>query len=82
MLAGYGGRTEEHDGVDSKLWTRALAIGENDPLVLVAVDIWVVYRIARGEGSEIGKVAWVVAILLLPIFAHIAWYLSGPGRPA
>ena len=51
-------------------------------LVLVAVDIWVVYRIARGEGSEIGKVAWVVAILLLPIFAHIAWYLSGPGRPA
>ena len=51
-------------------------------LALVAADIWIIYRIAKGGGSDIGKVTWVIAILLLPIFAHIAWYLTGPGRPA
>ncbi len=38
ILAGYGGRTKEHEGVDTKIWARALAIGEKDPAVIVAVD--------------------------------------------
>ncbi|MDE0740877.1 MAG: neutral/alkaline non-lysosomal ceramidase N-terminal domain-containing protein, partial [Planctomycetota bacterium] len=37
-LAGYGGRTKEHEGVDTKIWARALAIGAKDPAVIVAVD--------------------------------------------
>ncbi|HBO50720.1 MAG TPA: hypothetical protein DD471_01950, partial [Planctomycetes bacterium] len=37
-LAGYGGRTKEHEGVDTKIWARALAIGTKDPAVIVAVD--------------------------------------------
>ena len=38
VLAGYGGRTEEFDGVDQKLWARAMAIGEMDPVLVIAVD--------------------------------------------
>ena len=37
-LAGYGGRTREHEGVDTKIWARALAIGAKNPAVIVAVD--------------------------------------------
>lgn len=38
LLAGYGGRPGEHEGIDTRLWARALAIGEKRPVVLVAVD--------------------------------------------
>jgi len=38
VLAGYGSRTTEHEGVDSKIWARALAIGEQTPLLLLAVE--------------------------------------------
>ncbi len=38
LLAGYGGRPGEHEGIDTRLWARALAIGEKKPVVLVAVD--------------------------------------------
>ena len=35
-LAGYGGRTREHEGVDTKIWARALAIAAKDPAVIIA----------------------------------------------
>lgn len=38
LLAGYGGRTTEHEGVDTKLWARALVLGAERPAVLVALD--------------------------------------------
>ena len=38
LLAGYGGRTKEHEGVDTSLWARCLVIGKDDPAVLVVVD--------------------------------------------
>lgn len=38
LLAGYGGRRGESEGIDTKLWARALAVGKDAPLVLVAVD--------------------------------------------
>jgi neutral ceramidase len=38
LLAGYGGRTGEYQGIDHPIWARALAIGEDDPVVVVAVD--------------------------------------------
>ena len=49
--------------------------------ILLVVNILVVLRIARSAAAEISKVTWVAAVLLLPVFAHIAWYLFGPGRP-
>lgn len=38
VLAGYGGRTNEFDGIDSPLWARSLVIGGEDPAVIVVVD--------------------------------------------
>lgn len=49
--------------------------------LLFIIDVWVVLRIARSESTEISKAMWIATILVLPIFAHIAWYLTGPGRP-
>ena len=38
LLAGYGGRTQPSEGVDERLWARALAMGKNNPVVVIAVD--------------------------------------------
>ena len=38
VLAGYGGRTAEFEGVDAKLWARAMVIGERDPVAIVVLD--------------------------------------------
>ncbi|MEC7861390.1 MAG: neutral/alkaline non-lysosomal ceramidase N-terminal domain-containing protein, partial [Verrucomicrobiota bacterium] len=38
VLAGYGGRTKEFDGIDSSLWARCMVIGRNEPAVIVVVD--------------------------------------------
>ncbi|WP_165247847.1 neutral/alkaline non-lysosomal ceramidase N-terminal domain-containing protein [Paludisphaera soli] len=38
LLAGYGHRVGEHKAVDAPLSARALAIGDADPVVLVAVE--------------------------------------------
>ncbi len=38
ILAGYGGRVDEHEGVASRIWARALAIGKTAPVLLLAVE--------------------------------------------
>ncbi|HJO54774.1 MAG TPA: neutral/alkaline non-lysosomal ceramidase N-terminal domain-containing protein, partial [Verrucomicrobiota bacterium] len=38
LLAGYGGRTTEHQGVDTPLWARALVIGDEHRVAVVALD--------------------------------------------
>jgi neutral ceramidase len=38
VLAGYGGRTTEYDGIDTKLWARAMVIGDVHPVAIVVLD--------------------------------------------
>jgi len=38
LLAGYAGRTTEHQGVDTPLWARALVIGDEKRVAVVALD--------------------------------------------
>lgn len=38
VLAGYGGRTQPFEGIDTKLWARALVIGAEKPMVFVVLD--------------------------------------------
>ncbi len=38
VLAGYGGRTKEFEGIDTKLWARAMVIGEKEPVAVVVLD--------------------------------------------
>lgn len=37
-LSGFGNRREESDGVTQRIWAKALAIGSDQPVVLIAVD--------------------------------------------
>ncbi len=38
ILAGYGGRTVPSEGVDTKIWARAISIGQKQPHLMIAVD--------------------------------------------
>ena len=38
VLAGYGGRTTEHEGIDTKLWARAMVMGNKSPVAVVVLD--------------------------------------------
>jgi len=38
LLAGYGNRVDEFEGAYSPLWVRAMAIGDENPVVIAAVD--------------------------------------------
>lgn len=38
LLAGYGSRTEEHVAVETKIWARALALGDREASLVIAVD--------------------------------------------
>lgn len=38
VLAGYGSRTTEHEGIDTNLWARAMVIGDAKPVVIVVLD--------------------------------------------
>ncbi|MDP6892513.1 MAG: neutral/alkaline non-lysosomal ceramidase N-terminal domain-containing protein [Verrucomicrobiota bacterium] len=38
LLAGYGGRTTEHEGIDTSLWARAMVIGDKNPVAIVVLD--------------------------------------------
>ena len=59
VLAGYGSRKTQSEGVDDPLWARALAIGGERPVVLIAVDNCgvpraVVERVARRVSKPAG----------------------------
>ncbi len=38
VLAGYGGRTTELEGIDTRLWARAMVIGKEKPVAIVVLD--------------------------------------------
>lgn len=38
LLAGYGGRATEHEGIDTSLWARAMVIGDKKPVAIVVLD--------------------------------------------
>lgn len=47
-------------------------------LLLLAADIWAFINIMKSDSSNGTKVAWVVAVALLPLLGVIAWFLAGP----
>ena len=46
--------------------------------ILLALNIWAIVSIVSSEASTGGKVVWVLAILILPLFGFIAWLIFGP----
>ena len=47
-------------------------------LILLALDIYAILKIA-GSGATVGmKTLWIVVILVLPLLGLIIWAIAGP----
>jgi len=46
-------------------------------LVLIG-DVWAILNIVQSGASTGAKVAWIVAVLLLPLIGLIIWFFAGP----
>ena len=46
-------------------------------LVLIG-DVWAILNIVQSRASTGAKVAWIVAVLLLPLIGLIIWFFAGP----
>lgn len=46
-------------------------------LVLIG-DVWAIVNIFQSKASTGAKVAWIVAVLLLPLIGLIIWFFAGP----
>ena len=47
-------------------------------LILLVLDVYAIVRTIQSKAGTGVKVAWVVAILLLPLLGLILWFLFGP----
>ena len=47
-------------------------------LLILIANIWAILNIAQSSVDTGPKVAWIIAILLLPVIGFIIWWLIGP----
>jgi len=47
-------------------------------LIVLALDLWAIIKIAGGKGTGTAKGAWIIVILLLPVLGLVLWALLGP----
>ncbi|WP_078120413.1 PLDc N-terminal domain-containing protein [Thiosocius teredinicola] len=47
-------------------------------LIILAFDIWAIVKTVESGASTGSKVAWILAIIILPILGLILWLLFGP----
>ena len=47
-------------------------------LLILIADIWAILNIVQSPVTTGKKVAWILAILLLPVLGLIIWFLAGP----
>lgn len=51
-------------------------------LLILALDIWAIFKILTSGASVLAKVLWTLAILILPVVGFIAWLIAGPKGPS
>ncbi|EIC22504.1 PLDc N-terminal domain-containing protein [Thiorhodovibrio frisius] len=49
-------------------------------LLLLILDIYAIIKTVQSSAGTLGKVLWIVLILLLPLLGFILWLLFGPKR--
>ncbi|MEQ8968161.1 MAG: PLDc N-terminal domain-containing protein [Azospirillaceae bacterium] len=49
-------------------------------LILLVLVIWAIVSTVQSGASTGGKVIWIVAILIFPLFGFLAWLLFGPKK--
>ena len=47
-------------------------------LLLLILNVYAIIKIIQSRASTLGKVLWVVLILLFPFLGFIVWLLFGP----
>lgn len=47
-------------------------------IIILAVDIWAILKIASSAASTGAKALWIVLILVLPVLGLILWAIMGP----
>ena len=48
-------------------------------ILILALDIYAILKIAQSSASTGLKVVWILVVLLLPLLGVLAWFLFGPG---
>lgn len=46
--------------------------------LILALDIWAIYKTLTSGATGLVKGVWVLVILLLPVVGLIAWLIAGP----
>lgn len=47
-------------------------------ILLLILDVWAIINVIQSGASTGAKVAWVVAIVILPLVGFLAWLIFGP----
>ena len=47
-------------------------------LLVLAGDIWAILNVVQSDASNLGKLLWILLVLLLPLVGLIVWFLFGP----
>ena len=47
-------------------------------LLALSLNMWALLSVLGSPARLVSKLIWIVALLLLPGLAFIAWYLMGP----
>jgi succinate dehydrogenase/fumarate reductase cytochrome b subunit len=47
-------------------------------ILVLAGDIWAILNISQSSTGNGKKLAWILAVLLLPLLGLIVWFLAGP----
>lgn len=55
-----------------------MEIGGIGGLIILILDVYAIVKLMGSDATTGIKVGWTVAILLLPVFGVILWFLFGP----
>jgi len=47
-------------------------------LIILVADVWAIVKTVGSSASTVGKVFWIVLILILPVLGLIIWLVAGP----
>ncbi|UWR22033.1 PLD nuclease N-terminal domain-containing protein [Sulfitobacter sp. S190] len=47
-------------------------------LIILIADIYAIYQIFTSRASGLGKLLWILGVLIFPVVGFIVWLLAGP----
>jgi hypothetical protein len=47
-------------------------------LLVFVFDLWAIVSVVGSDASIIGKIVWLMIVLLLPLIGFLIWLIAGP----